>query len=196
MINKPALTETPIHEIIQNRWSPRAFDPTKPLTDDIVLSLLEAARWAPSCMNEQPWRFLVCIKQKEPEAWQGLLACLAEKNREWAQHAPALLLSVAKERFDKNQKPNRWAAYDTGAATMSLVLQAAAQGLVAHQMGGFDLGQCRSYFKLTEDCTPMAVIAIGYQAEADRLTDEMKQRERAPRERLALSERFYFGRWG
>ena len=196
MISKPAITETKIHDIIQNRWSPRAFDPNKSLADEMVLALLEAARWAPSCMNEQPWRFVVCVKDKEPEAWQRLLDCLAEKNRQWAQHAPVLLLSVAMERFDQNQKPNRWMAYDTGAAALSLVLQATALGLVSHQMGGFDADQCRVQFHLPDDCTPMAVIAVGYQAEADGLSDEMQQRELAERNRAALSERFYFGRWG
>jgi len=193
MIKKPAVTASSIHDLIQNRWSPRAFDPDRPLDDDTVSSLLEAARWAPSCMNEQPWRFLVCLKQTHPDVWQQLSSCLSDKNRKWAQHAPLLMLSVAKETFERNQQPNRWAAYDTGAATISLIFQATALGLVAHQIGGFDAERCRSEFNLPEDCTPMAVIAIGYQAEVDRLTDEMQQREQAPRERAAIPERFYFG---
>ena len=195
MITKPAITSEKIHDIIQNRWSPRAFDSSKPIADDTVLALLEAARWAPSCMNEQPWRFLVCNKAKHEEAWQGLLSCLAEKNQQWAVNAPLLLLAVAMNNFNQNQKANRWAAYDTGAASLNICLQATAMGLVTHQMGGFDADQSRQRFNLPADCTPMSVIAVGYQAEAEQLNDEFKQRELAERSRVELEERFYWSSW-
>ncbi len=196
MIRKPAITAEKIHDLIQNRWSPRAFDLKKPVSAANLAALLEAARWAPSCMNEQPWRFLVCDKYQDETAWQTLLACLAEKNQQWAVHAPVLLLSVAMDHFSRNDKDNRWAAYDTGAASLNLCLQATALGLVTHQMGGFDADACRQHFNIPEHCSPMAVIAIGYQAEADDLSEEFKQRELAERTRADLNERFYFGRWG
>lgn len=196
MIRKPAITAEKIHDLIQNRWSPRAFDLKKPVSAANLAALLEAARWAPSCMNEQPWRFLVCDKYQDETAWQTLLACLAEKNQQWAAHAPVLLLSVAMDHFSRNDKDNRWAAYDTGAASLNLCLQATALGLVTHQMGGFDADACRQHFNIPEHCSPMAVIAIGYQAEADDLSEEFKQRELAERTRADLNERFYFGHWG
>ncbi len=196
MITKPAQTREKIHDLIQNRWSPRAFDAQKPIVDAVLISLLEAARWAPSCMNEQPWRFLVCNKSQDESAWQALLSCLAQKNQQWAQQAPLLMLAVAMNHFSQNDKDNRWAAYDTGAASMNLCLQATDLGLVAHQMGGFDVEQCREQFALPQNCTPMAVIAIGYQAEAELLSDEFRQRELAERARADIEQRFYFGRWG
>lgn len=196
MITKPAITSEKIHDIIQNRWSPRAFDASKLIADDTVQALLEAARWAPSCMNEQPWRFLVCNKANQKDAWQSLLGCLAEKNQQWAMNAPLLLLAVAMNNFNQNQKSNRWAAYDTGAASLNICLQATAMGLVTHQMGGFDAEQCKQKFHLPEDCTPMSIIAVGYQAEAEQLNDEFRQRELAERSRADLTERFYFGSWG
>lgn len=195
MIRKPAITSQKIHDIIENRWSPRAFDPTRPIDHNTLLALLEAARWSPSCMNEQPWRFVVCAKTENCDAWESLLGCLAEKNQQWARHAPVLLLAVAMQQFSGNQSPNRWAEYDTGAASMALSLQATAMGLVSHQMGGFDAERCRKRFNLPDQGKPMAVIAIGYQAEADALDDELRQREHAERSRAALSQCFYFGRW-
>ncbi len=196
MLTKPAITTEKIHELMQNRWSPRAFEADKPVAEASLMALLEAARWAPSCMNEQPWRFLVCDKYRDEAAWLAMLSCLAEKNQQWASHAPVLLLSVAMEHFIQNDKINRWAAYDTGAASLSLCLQATALGLATHQMGGFDAEQCRERFSLPQNCTPMAVIAVGYQAEADVLSDEFKQRELAERSRAGMDERFYFGSWG
>jgi len=196
MMNKPAITTEKIHDLMQNRWSTRAFDPLKPVSDSNITALLEAARWTPSCMNEQPWRFVVCVKRQDEAAREAMLACLAEKNQQWARHAPVLLLTVAMDHFIQNDKANRWAAYDTGAAGLSLCLQATAMGLVTHQMGGFDAEQCRETFNLPQHCTPMSVIAIGYQAEAETLSEEFKQREIAERSRANLEEKFYFGRWG
>ncbi|PPD35948.1 MAG: nitroreductase [Methylomonas sp.] len=195
-MTKPAITAEKIHDIIQNRWSPRAFDASKTITEDVLHALLEAARWAPSCMNEQPWRFLVCNKAQNEASWESLLGCLAEKNQQWAMNAPLLLMAVAMNTFNQNQKPNRWAAYDTGAASLNLCLQATAMGLVTHQMGGFDTDQCIQRFNLPDGCTPLSVIAVGYQSDIDCLNDEFKQRELAERSRAALTERFYFGCWG
>jgi len=196
MQQKPATTRVKIHDIILARWSPRAFDADKPVSHDELLALLEAAHWAPSCFNDQPWRFVVCDKATDETGWQHAFSILAEKNRRWAKNAPVLILAVAMENFNHNGQPNRWAMYDTGAASVSLCLQATAMGMCVHQMGGFDAEKAREVFNLPGDCRPMAMMAVGYQAEADVLDDDFKETELAARSRAALNERFYAGQWG
>jgi len=196
MQHKLATTQVKIHDLIASRWSPRAFDPDKPVDHGDLMALLEAARWAPSCFNDQPWRFIVCVRANDENAWQDALEVVAEKNRLWAKNAPVLMLSVAMADFNHNGKPNRWAMYDTGAAAVSLCLQANALGLVAHQMGGFDADKARQVFKLPDGCTPMAMMAIGYQAEAETLADDFKSAELAERSRFPLQQCFYSGGWG
>jgi nitroreductase len=196
MQHKQATTCVKIHDIIQERWSPRAFDPDKLVSHDDMLALLEAARWAPSCFNDQPWRFVVCSKATDETGWQNALSTLVEKNRLWARNAPVLILAVAMENFNHNGQPNRWAMYDTGAASVSLCLQATAMGLVVHQMGGFDAEKAREVFNLPGDCRPMAMMAVGYQADVDALDDDFKEAELAARSRIALNERFFAGQWG
>ncbi|MGZ8152124.1 MAG: nitroreductase family protein [Methylovulum sp.] len=193
---KPAKTRVKIHDIIESRWSPRAFDPQKPVSHDDLIALLEAARWAPSCFNDQPWRFIVCIKATDESSWQNAFSTLVEKNQQWAKNAPVLMLSVAMENFGHNGKPNRWSMYDTGAAAANLCLQATALGLIVHQMGGFDAEKARQTFNLPDDCTPMSMMAIGYQANADSLDNAFKESELAERSREPLEQRFYFGQWG
>lgn len=196
MLNKPAITKKHIHELMQSRWSPRAFDANKTVSDDDLTALLEAARWSPSCFNDQPWRFVVFVKAQDEAAWQQALATLAEKNQLWAKNAPVLILAVAMNNFTHNGSPNRHAQYDTGAASMGLSLQATALGLVVHQMGGFDAAKAKDYFKLPDDCTAMSMMAVGYQADADSLDEMFKAAELAGRTRASLEDRCYFGQWG
>jgi nitroreductase len=196
MQQKPAITRVKLHDIIHARWSPRAFDPDRPVGHDDLLALLEAAHWAPSCFNDQPWRFVVCNKAADETGWRNALSVLAEKNQRWAKNAPVLMLAVAMDNFNHNGLPNRWAMYDTGAASVSLCLQATALGMSVHQMGGFDAEQAREVFKLPGDCRPMAMMAVGYQAEVDVLDDDFKEAELAARSRAALNERFFAGQWG
>jgi nitroreductase len=193
---KPAITSVKIHDLMQSRWSPRAFDPDKPVSHDDLLALLEAARWAASCYNDQPWRFVVCDKNTNADSWQYALSTLAERNQLWAKNAPILILSVAMGKFNHNDKPNRWAIYDTGAAAANLCLQATALGLIVHQMGGFDAEKAHELFHIPSDCTPMAMMAVGYQGTIDVLDEDFKASELAQRSRVALDERFYTGRWG
>jgi nitroreductase len=195
MQHKTAITRVKIHDLIQNRWSPRAFDPNKEVSHDDLLALLEAARWAPSCFNDQPWRYVICVKANDEAGWQNALAILAEKNQQWAKNAPVLMLAIAMANFNHNGKPNRWAMYDTGAASVSLCLQATALGLVVHQMGGFDAEKAREVFNFPEDCQPMAMMAVGHQAEADSLDEDFKEAELGARSRVPLEQRFYFGKW-
>lgn len=196
MQHKLATTQVKIHDLIASRWSPRAFDPDKPVSHDDLIALLEAARWAPSCFNDQPWRFIVCIKAEDEKAWRNALEAIVEKNRLWAQNAPILMLAVAMPNFNHNGKPNRWGMYDTGAASLSLCLQANALGLIVHQMGGYDADKARELFRLPDDCTPLAMMAIGYQAESDTLHEDFRSAELAERSRAKLQERFYLGVWG
>lgn len=193
MHNKPALTTQNLHPIIQNRWSPRAFQADKAVSDADLLAVLEAAHWAPSCMNEQPWRFLVCNKTTHPASWEKMLSCLMAKNQLWASNAPVLILASAARQFANSDKNNGWSAYDTGAAVQNLVLQATALGLSTHSMGGFDAEQVMSQFNLTESIKPLAVIAVGYQAEAEILAEEFQDKERASRQRHPLETRVQFG---
>jgi nitroreductase len=195
MKNKPAKTSVKIHDIIQTRWSPRAFDPDKDVSHDDLTALLEAARWAPSCFNDQPWRYIVCVKATNEAGWQNALAALVEKNRLWAKNAPILILAVAMENFGHNGQPNRWAMYDTGAASAGLCLQATALGLIVHQMGGFNVEKTRELYSLPGDCIPMSMMAVGYQADSDVLDDDFKDAELAERLRASLTEHFYFGQW-
>ncbi|MDT8376998.1 MAG: nitroreductase family protein [Mariprofundaceae bacterium] len=185
-----------VHELIGNRWSPRAYDVSRPVEREKLLSILEAARWAPSCFGDEPWRYVVCDRSADETAWQSMLACLAEKNRLWASHAPLLLLACSDAQFRQNGNPNRWGQYDTGAASISLCLQATALGLASHQMGGFDVEDARKAFAVPEQYMPMAVIAIGYAGSIDDLDEGFAAVEKGERKRQPLSGNFFSGRWG
>ncbi len=195
-MKKPAVTQQPIAEIIANRWSGRAYNPDKPVTDEQVTALLEAARWAPSCYGDQPWRFVVCNKSKNPQAWQAAFDTLAESNQTWAKNAPLLVLVCANTLFRHNGQPNRWAGYDTGAAAENLCLQATELRLVAHQMGGFSVEAARKAFHVPEQVELMAMIAIGHGDTPESLPDDLRERQLAPRQRLSLGELFFEGAWG
>jgi nitroreductase len=194
-MQKPAITDTPVHDLIAQRWSPRAYDASKPVTQAQIMSLLEAARWAPSCFGDQPWRFVVCDKTSNPQAWQAAFDALVPANQTWAVNAPVLMLICADSLFSHNQKANRWGAYDTGAATENLCLQATALGLVTHQMGGFDGAKARAALGVPEQYEMMAMLSVGYQASTEILPDDLKERELAPRKRKALGELFFNGVW-
>lgn len=194
-MKKPASTAVPIQETIANRWSGRAYNPNKPVTDEEELALLEAARWAPSCFGDQPWRFVVCNKGKNAQAWQAAFETLAESNQVWAKNAPLLILACANTLFRHNGKPNRWAGYDTGAAVENLCLQATALRMVAHQMGGFSVDAARAAFGVPEQFELMAIVAIGHGDTPESLSDDLRERQLAPRQRLSLGELFFDGGW-
>lgn len=196
MLDKPAQTQVPIHDIIARRWSPRAFDPARPVSREQVVALLEAARWAPSCFGDQPWRFIVWDRNRDRAAWDQAFDCLVEFNQQWVQHAPILIAALADSQFTTNGKPNHWGQYDTGAASENLCLQAVALGLAAHQMGGFDGDKLRQKFAFPEPFRCMAMIAVGHQAKADTLVGEIKEAELAARSRRPLGETAFDGAWG
>jgi nitroreductase len=191
---RPAENQYPIHDLIKRRWSPRAFS-AQAVEPSKLLSLLEAARWAASCFNEQPWSFIVATKENEKE-YERLLGCLVESNARWAKHAPVLMLSVAKLNFERNAKPNRHAFHDVGQAAASLTLQATALGLAVHQMAGFDIAKARERFSIPEGYEPVAAIAVGYQGDAGSLPEDLREKELAPRTRRPLESFVFTGTWG
>ena len=196
MQDRKAITSVPINELLARRWSPRAFDARRSVTPSQITALLEAARWAPSCNGDEPWRFLMWNRATDASRWQTAFDCLSDNNKKWVRNAPLLFLSCAGSVFEHNGKPNRWGQHDTGMAALSLALEAVAQGLAAHQMGGFDADKARTAFEIPADYTPMAMIAVGYQAEPDVLDEETRAKELKPRGRKAIGERFYAGAWG
>ena len=195
-MQKPAITQVPTADLIAKRWSPRAFDASKAVSHEQIIALLEAARWAPSSYNDQPWRFVVCDKTSNPKAWQAAFDCLAPSNQTWVKDAPLLLLGCANTILDVNQQANRFAQYDTGAAAENLVLQASHLGLVAHQMGGFNSDLAREKFAIPAQYTPMSMLCVGYVGAANNLPDDLKARELAERKRKPLGELFFEGNWG
>lgn len=195
MMEKPAQTRVPIADIIARRWSGRAFDRDKPVDREQLIALLEAARWAPSCRGEQPWRYIVWDRFADEAAWSRAFECLSEGNRPWVRNAPILLLATAYRFFEHDGSPNRWAQYDAGAASENLCLQAVALGLMAHQMGGFDAEKVRAAFQIPDEFECMAMIAVGYPAEPEILESPYRERELAGRVRRPLGELFFNGVW-
>lgn len=195
MIQKPADTEQPIEKVLAERWSGRAFDATVPVTDEQITALLEAARWAPSCFGDAPWRYLICNKFRDEAAWQKAFDALAPGNQEWAQNAPILILAASVPTFSQNDKVNRWSGYDTGAASISLCLQATAMGLMSHQMGGFDAEKMHQSFAIPDDIHMWSMIATGHPAALDSLTEEQMERELKERARRPLQQQFFHSNW-
>ncbi len=194
-MKKPAITRIDIHPLIAARWSGRAYDYSKPVSRDHMLGLLEAARWAPSCYGDQPWRLVVWNRDEDTAGWQAAFDSLAPGNQGWVKDAPLLVLACSDSLFNHNGQPNRWAQYDTGAAVENLCLQAEALGLMAHQMGGFDADKIRTVASVPAQFTLMAMIAVGYPDDPANFSAEVTQRETAARKRRALGELFFAGQW-
>jgi nitroreductase len=174
-----------VAELILRRWSPRAFA-DKDVSGEDVKKLFEAAQWAASSYNEQPWRFLV--GHRGDETYKKIFDSLVEFNQGWAKSAPVLILSAGKKTFAHNNSPNHHVLHDTGAATAYLHLQAVALGMYAHSMGGFSHDKAREAFAIPSDFEIGAVTAVGYFGDPDTLPDQLRQQEVAPRQRKPLSE--------
>ncbi|OFX18596.1 MAG: hypothetical protein A2041_03365 [Bacteroidetes bacterium GWA2_31_9b] len=177
-----------IHEIIKSRYSPVVFSSIK-IDDEKLLSLFEAARWAPSSFNEQPWRFIQG-KKNEDDNYDKLLKSLVDGNRYWAQHAPVLILVVAKTKFSHNNSTNQSALYDTGLAVGNLLTQATDQGLFVHQMGGFNKELVKKDFEIPEYFEPIAIMAVGYKGNLEDFPVDIQQREKRIRTRKPLESFF------
>ncbi len=181
-----------IHNILKSRWSPKRFSKQN-VEHDKILAMLEAARWAPSSMNEQPWAFVVITKDNADE-FNTLLSCLSERNQRWAQEAPLLLVSAAKLYHDYNSSENRYAFHDVGQAVAHLSIQATAMGLFVRQMGGFDKSRVREVLHMPQEYEPVTVLAIGYLPEKDQASP-LLHRQIGERMRKPLDAFVFRGMW-
>jgi nitroreductase len=183
-----APVDHPIHELLVRRHSPYAFDPDRAVARDDLAALFEAARWAMSSYNAQPWRYVVGDRSRTEAVWEQVYSVLVDGNRPWAVNAPVLALGVIECNFEHNGKPNRTAAHDLGAASAMLTVEATARGLVVHQMAGIEPDKAREVFGLKGSQEAVTALAIGYPGAADRIPDAYAERDARPRERKALSE--------
>ena len=190
---KEAVTDFPIHQLLTKRWSPYAFD-SRPVAVEDLRSLFEAARWAASSYNEQPWHYIVATKQ-QPQEFERLLSCLVEGNQAWAKAAPVLAISIASLTFKLNGKPNTAAIHDMGAAACSLTVEATARGLAVHQMIGILPDRARELYAIPEGYQAVTGIAIGYVGEQASLPEKLRPRDLAPRTRKPLREFVFEWQW-
>ena len=191
---KGAGPDHPIHELLAQRWSPYAFD-GRPVAAEDLASLFEAARWAASSFNEQPWRYLVATKDK-PEAFDRILSCLVEANQTWAKSAPVLALAAVSLRFDRNDKPNRAAHHDLGLASANLVIEATSRGLHVHQMIGILPERAHQLFAVPDGCEVLTGLAIGYRSTDSSAAEALRQRDETPRNRRSLEQFVFSDEWG
>jgi nitroreductase len=194
MPNKQAKPDHPIQPALADRWSPYAFS-DKPVSREDILSIFEAARWAPSSYNEQPWSYIIATKDNR-EQFDRLLSCLVEGNQAWAKNVPVLALGVASLHFKLNGKDNRAAVHDLGLAAGNICCEATARGLHVHQMIGILPDRARELYQIPEGHEAWTAIAIGYLGDSSKLPDALKQRDMAERTRKPLAEFAFSEKWG
>lgn len=192
--HKQARPDHPIHELIARRWSPYAFA-DRPVADDDLRSLFEAARWAASSYNEQPWAYVVATKA-DPDAFERLLSCLVKGNQGWAAAAPVLALGCTSLLFKLNGKPNAAAVHDLGLASANLTLEATARGLVVHQMIGILPDRARDLYRIPEGVQAVTGLAIGYATDPDTMPETYRERDLSPRSRKPLAAFVFGNEWG
>jgi nitroreductase len=186
--------QAPIHELLVNRRSPRAFS-DQPIEPEKLISLFEAARWAPSSANEQPWRFIVATKN-DLRVFSSLADSLTESNRRWAERAPLLVLALAQSTYSKTGKTYHHSRYDLGQSVALLSVEATALGLAVHQMGGFDEVKAQQLLSIPAGFDPVVMLAVGYPDHPAMLPDDLRKREHAPRSRRPLQDLVYTEEWG
>ena len=194
MLNKPAQTSTSVHELIRERWSPRSFQ-TKAVSKTDLTAVLEAARWAASCNNGQPWRFIVATSDDAAEH-AAAVAGFNARNQRWAKTAPVIVFVCARKTFEANGNPNAHSWYDTGAAVAQLSIEAQARGMRVHQAAGIEREVVRSTYGVPDDVDIIAGFTLGFQGEPDALPEELPGREREPRARKPLGEIAFSGKFG
>lgn len=192
--SKPAITSAPVHDLIRDRWSPRAFA-DKPVPRDALASVLEAGRWAASSNNAQPWRWIVATRENA-ETHALALAGFNARNQRWARTAPVLIFALSRKTFEANGNPNTHAWYDAGAAAAQMALQATALGLHIHTAAGIERDRLREAFAIPDEFDICSGMALGYQGEPDLLPEELPGREIEPRSRKPLGEIAFAGRFG
>lgn len=194
VMEKPAPTDIALNALIRNRWSPRAFA-DQAVSPEILLSIFEAARWAPSSSNLQPWAYIVATRE-DRENFSKILGTLVEFNQAWARSAPVLALSIAHANSQPGGSANRHAFHDVGSATAQLTFEANSRRLFVHQMAGFDAKKAHEVFHIPADWEPVAAMAIGYPGDSESLPQPLRDREVAPRTRKPLGEMVMTGSWG
>jgi nitroreductase len=192
-MDKPANNEYPILEALRQRWSPRAFGEQE-VEKEKLQSVFEAARWAPSSMNEQPWRFIVGIKGDE--TWEKIFEALNEWNQQWAKKAPVLILNLGKKTFVYKGRPNGTYHFDTGQAVGMMITEARNLGLFTHQMGGFSPEKAKELLDIPDDFHPFSVTALGYYGQADDLPEDLYKSETEERKRLPFENLVFSGKFG
>jgi len=192
-MQKPTNNDYPILEVLRQRWSPRAYS-EKPVEREKLQSIFEAARWAPSSRNEQPWRFIVGIKGDE--TWNKIYETLDSWNKEWNKTVPVLVLNIGKKTFDYKGYQNKHYLYDTGQAVAMMVTEAVNQGLIGHQMGGFHPEKAIQLFEIPEDYEPISVAAFGYYGDSKQLTGDHYESEVEDRRRRPLTKTVFSGKFG
>jgi nitroreductase len=175
----------PIHELIHRRWSPRAFLP-RPVEEERLLAMFEAARWAASSGNEQPWRFIYA-HQADGDRFQRLCDCLNPGNA-WARSVPVLIMTLVRTHLVRNNQPNRWAFHDLGLAMGNLTIQASALDLWVHNMAGFSVDRARERFAIPPELDPVTMVAVGYLGDPEQLPPDRRQQEWQPQTRKPLDE--------
>jgi nitroreductase len=185
-----------ILDVIRHRWSPQAFDPSRDIPQSDVRRLFEAARWAPSSRNEQPWRFVVTDRHRSADAFTGLHVSLTPRNQVWAASAPMLVLVAVRPTHELTEAVNPVAWYDAGQAVAFLTLQATAMDLATRQMRGFDPERARQACAVPAPFEPAVVMAIGYPGDPQTLGAAQREAEMKPRARRALGEFVFEGTWG
>ncbi len=193
-MTRPSQPDHPINKLIADRWSPYCFDP-RPVEPEKIASCLEAARWAASSYNEQPWTYILATRDDQTE-FPRLLSCLLEANQYWAKNVGVLMLGVISTAFSRNGNPNRVAIHDLGLAAGNICLQATELGLCVHQMAGIDAEKAREVYSIPMTHIPITAIAIGYAADPDKSDPQLAERDRGPRPRKPLREFVYRGTWG
>src|SRR5579862_6426294 len=191
---KKAVTDHPIQPALAERWSPYGFE-DRPVSAADLRSLFEAARWAASSYNEQPWNYLVATRENSQE-FGRLLSCLVEANQAWAKVAPVLVLGIVSLQFAKNKQDNRAAVHDLGLAAGNLAVEATARGLSVHQMIGILPDKAREIYRIPAHFEAWTAMANGYKADPAKLPELLKERDLAPRQRRPLSEFVFTGQWG
>ena len=193
-MSKHAFPDHPVHEFIASRWSPYAFS-RRPIPREDLLAIFEAARWAASSFNEQPWRYLVANRDRTEE-FEQILSCLLVGNQTWARAAPTLALGCIRRTFSRNGRPNRVAQHDLGLASASLTFEATSRGVYVHQMAGILPDKAREVFAIPDAFECVTGLALGYRAESGTGPRELHARDERPRTRRPLNE-FVFGiSWG
>jgi nitroreductase len=178
----------PVSSMFAQRWSPYVFDAEREVSREDLESIFEAARWAMSAFNAQPWRYIVGVRGRTQETWDRVHASLLEGNQGWTKNAPVLALGLAVRDYEHNGKPNNTALHDLGAASASLSYEAAARGLAVHQMAGIDPDKARELFDIPEGITPFTGLAIGYAGDLESADSGLADRDRKERTRKPLED--------